>query len=181
MSSIKPIALYISLFCVLVCSCELEKQERDPENKLKKTISNKADTASKFPDIRGANHIGQSVALREIGSKYILLEFWASWCPPCRKANPGYVHVYHKYHKKGLDYFSISLDDKHEKWARAIEEDRLIWPNHICEYMGWESKWAAYYGVESIPNNVLYDQTGKIIAKELSPDQLDRILEGLLK
>jgi thiol-disulfide isomerase/thioredoxin len=135
---------------------------------------------SSLPEIFGKNHLDQQVDIRKIPAKYILLEFWASWCPPCRKFNPGLVKVYDKHHSNGFEILSVSLDDKHSKWAEAIEKDNLHWPYHICEFTGWESKFAAKYEVESIPTNILFDSTGKILARDLDPEGLDKALTNLL-
>lgn len=133
-----------------------------------------------LPNIVGINPLGDSVRIRDIKSKYILLEFWASWCPPCRQLNPALVKVYNKYKTNGFEIFSISLDDDDTKWKNAIAKDNLHWTYHICEFKGWQSYWAAKYKIEFIPNNILFDEKGNIVAKELEPSQLDKILVELL-
>lgn len=141
---------------------------------------NEAYWNEKLPNISGKNPQGDSFHIRSIESKLIMLEFWASWCPPCRKASPKLVALYNKYHSQGLEIVSISLDDKHSKWEKAIKDDGLIWPYHICEYQGWESKLALQYQIEEIPNNVVYNQEGKIVAKSIAPEDWDTVIGNLL-
>lgn len=179
-------SLVVSFLLLLSCRENTSKQEGSANNKVSSAITPTAipdqtvKLNSSLPEIFGKNHLGQQVDIRKIPAKYILLEFWASWCPPCRKFNPGLVKVYDKHHTNGFEILSISLDDKHSKWTEAIEKDNLHWPYHICEFTGWESKFAANYEVESIPTNILFDSTGKILARDLDPEALDKALTNLL-
>lgn len=132
-----------------------------------------------LPNIRGINHLGDSIDFQKTQADYILLEFWASWCPPCRKANPELVKVYNEFKGKGFEIFSISLDDKKSKWLDAIYKDKLMWRNHMSDFQGWDSPLALKYRIESIPNNILFDKNGKELAKELSPEQLREMLKTL--
>lgn len=135
----------------------------------------------RFVEIEGIGPNGDSVKFSNIQAKYVLVEFWASWCPPCRQFNPGLVALYNKYQSKGFEVLSISLDHKADKWQGAIAKDGLIWPYHISDLGGWDSHWAVKYGIESIPANFLVDPSGKVIANSLSHEQLDATLANLLK
>ncbi len=116
------------------------------------------------PDIAQKDLEGNVRKLSDLKGKVVLLDFWASWCGPCRKENPFVVAMYKKYNKKGFEVFSVSLDNAQERWAQAIQQDGLIWPNHVSDLKGWQSQPAADYGVRSIPFPVLLDKQGKIVA-----------------
>ena len=133
----------------------------------------KMEVGQKAPDLEYANPEGQIMKLSEINSKrVILLDFWASWCGPCRMANPGLVEFYKKYSakkfknaKKGFSIVSVSLDKDKQPWIDAIKKDNLIWPYHISDLGGWQSKPAAEYGVMFVPQCFLIDANGVIIGK----------------
>jgi thiol-disulfide isomerase/thioredoxin len=116
------------------------------------------------PDIAQKDLQGNVRKLSDLKGKVVLLDFWASWCGPCRKENPFVVAMYKKYNKKGFEVFSVSLDNAQDRWAQAIQQDGLIWPNHVSDLKGWQSQPAADYGVRSIPFPVLLDKQGKIVA-----------------
>jgi thiol-disulfide isomerase/thioredoxin len=98
--------------------------------------------------------------------KVVLLDFWASWCGPCRKENPNVVRVYNQYKDKGFTVFSVSLDRENGKdaWVQAIKQDGLIWDNHVSDLKFWKSEAGATYGIQSIPQTFLLDREGKIVA-----------------
>ena len=98
--------------------------------------------------------------------KVVLLDFWASWCGPCRRENPHVVDVYNKYNKKGFEVFSVSLDrpDGKENWKKAIKDDGLVWANHVSDLQFWNSAPAATYGVRAIPQTFLIGRDGKVVA-----------------
>lgn len=131
------------------------------------------------PDISLPGPDGKVRALSGLKGKVVLLDFWASWCGPCRKANPHVVEVYNKYKNKGFDVFSVSLDkqDGKEKWIAAIKKDGLVWDNHVSDLQFWNSAPAAVYGVRSIPKTFLVGRDGKIIA--INPR--DNLEQELLK
>lgn len=116
------------------------------------------------PEIKLPNISGQTKALSSLRGKVVLLDFWASWCGPCRKENPNVVSVYNRYASKGFDVFSVSLDENKSAWEAAIKKDGLIWNNHVSDLGGWKSAVVPTYEIESIPFPVLIDKEGKIVA-----------------
>jgi thiol-disulfide isomerase/thioredoxin len=131
------------------------------------------------PNIVIANPNGDTIQLKDLQGKYVLLDFWASWCQPCRMENPNVVKVYHKFKAKGFDIFSVSLDANADQWKKAILKDGLVWKNHGCDFGGWQSAAAQLYGVNSIPATFLLDKSGKVIAKNLRAGQLEEKLNQL--
>jgi len=116
------------------------------------------------PEITLPNLSGQTKALSALRGKVVLLDFWASWCGPCRKENPNVVSVYNRYASKGFDVFSVSLDENKSAWEAAIKKDGLVWNNHVSDLGGWKSAVVPTYEIESIPFPVLIDKEGKIVA-----------------
>ncbi len=106
-----------------------------------------------------------------IGSKLLLIDFWAAWCNPCRQSNPELVKVYNEFHKTGFDILGVSLDRKKEDWLKAIADDKLTWKN-VSDLQYWNNTAAKLYAVNSIPANFLLDETGTIIARNLAGEAL---------
>jgi peroxiredoxin len=132
------------------------------------------------PDFSLPDPDGTIVSLSDrLGKGYVLLDFWASWCGPCRRENPHIVKVYREYKDKGFDVFSVSLDKTAEAWKRGIEEDSLTW-THVSDILFWDSAPARQYGVRAIPANFLIDKDGIIVAKNLRGEELGKTLEELL-
>ena len=133
-----------------------------------------------MPDITLQDPDGQSRSLSDLRGKVVLVDFWASWCGPCRRENPNVVRAWNEYNKRGFEVFSISLDKDASKWKRAIEQDGLIWPYHISDLRGWNSVASAQYGISSIPHAILIDKDGTVVATHLRGNQLEAELEKLL-
>ena len=132
-----------------------------------------------YADFEQANALGKTVKLSDVKGKYILLDFWASWCGPCREENPNLVKTYTEYKDKGFAVLGVSLDDNKAHWLKAINDDKLAWEN-VCDLRGDKNKVALMYGINAIPNNFLIDDKGTIIAKNLRGKALDDKLKELL-
>jgi peroxiredoxin len=131
------------------------------------------------PDFASNNANGKSISLSSFKGKYVLLDFWASWCGPCRLENPNIVKAYHKFHNKGFDILGVSLDDTKENWLQAIKKDGLNW-TQVSDLKGWKDDVASLYGVKGIPMNYLIDKNGIIVGKGLRGEELDNKLAELL-
>lgn len=136
---------------------------------------------SKAPSFSAKTPEGEELALEDAMGKYTLIDFWASWCKPCRIENPHLVKAYKKYHGDGLNMLGVSLDKKNgrKRWIKAIEDDNLEWPQ-VSNLQFWNGPIAKQYNVRSIPANFLLDENGKIIAKDLRGATLEKKMEELL-
>ncbi len=132
------------------------------------------------PDLAFKNPDGELMKLSDLRGKVVLLDFWASWCGPCRMENPNVVKAFDEYKDKGFTVFSVSLDTDIDKWKAAIEADNLKWPNHVSDLKGWSSEAAALYQVNSIPATFLINQEGEIIGQNLRGGQLEQKLQEIL-
>jgi peroxiredoxin len=132
------------------------------------------------PDFELNNLNGKPVSLSSLRNKYVFVDFWASWCAPCRAENPAIVKTYKQFKGKDFEILGVSLDDNKQEWLRAIKKDKLTW-QHVSDLKGWESNVVPLYGLRGIPANFLVDTTGKIIARDLHGDQLQKKLEEVLK
>ncbi len=134
----------------------------------------------KAPDFVITNPEGKSINLYSLRGKVILLDFWASWCQPCRMANIEIVPLYQKFNPLGFEIFSVSMDSKKEHWINAIKSDKLSWPNHGSELKGFEhSKVAELYGVDVLPGTFLIDEEGVIIDKDFDDYDLEMKLQAI--
>ena len=132
------------------------------------------------PEIKLKSPDGKLIALSSLKGKVVLLDFWASWCRPCRVENPNVVKLYNKYKDRGFTIYSVSLDQNKDKWMAAITKDQLTWSNHVSELTGWKSSAGNKYGVSSIPKTFLIDANGKIIAYDLRGNDLEKKLSEIL-
>ncbi len=133
-----------------------------------------------MPDITLTDPEGQERSISDLRGKVVLVDFWASWCGPCRRENPNVVRAWKEYRDQGFEVFSISLDKDATKWDRAIKQDGLIWPYHVSDLRGWNSTAAERFGISSIPHAILIDRDGTVVATHLRGPQLETELERLL-
>ncbi|MCK5536465.1 MAG: AhpC/TSA family protein [Bacteroidales bacterium] len=160
--------------------------EKYPTNEFVKGLKNRVEKASTLaigslaPEIKLNNPKGKEIALSSLRGKYVLIDFWAAWCGPCRRESPNMVALYEKYHTKGFEIYSVSLDKTKEDWEKAIKDDNLSKWSHVSDLKYWQSVAAREYGVEGIPFTVLLDKEGKIIAKNLRGDALFEKMAELL-
>ncbi|NJK94492.1 MAG: AhpC/TSA family protein [Bacteroidales bacterium] len=145
---------------------------------LKNTLE-KVQPGNKFIDFELPDTTGVPVKLSSLNGKVILLDFWASWCPPCRAENPNLVRIYNTYSPKGFTIFSVSLDKNKETWLKGINDDKLTW-THVSDLAFWNSSAAKLYGVRAIPSNVLIDASGTIIARNLMGEELEKKVKDIL-
>ncbi len=131
------------------------------------------------PEFSAKSPNGTTISLKESLGKVTIIDFWASWCGPCRKENPNVVALYNQFHSKGLNIIGVSLDDDATKWKDAIAKDKLTW-NHVSNLKGFEDPIAIQYEIQQIPTTFILDSKGNIVAKDLRGDELKAKVEELL-
>ncbi|MDI9320242.1 MAG: TlpA disulfide reductase family protein [Phycisphaerales bacterium] len=151
--------------------------------------NSKIQVGQKAPDLSYSDPNGKTLVLSQINKgRIVLLDFWASWCGPCRRSNPALVKLYNEYKgksfkgaKNGFTIVSVSLDKTKEAWVQAIQADNLVWPYHMSDLMAWQSKAAEAYGVQFVPQAFLIDADGKILGKYMTSEEAIGDLNKLVK
>lgn len=128
------------------------------------------------PEIALNNPNGVELKLSSLKGKYVLIDFWASWCGPCRRESPNVVRLYNKYKDRGFTIYSVSLDDNMDAWKAAIKSDGLVWPNHVSDLLKWNSPLPQLYGFTGIPHTVLLNKEGNVIGVGLRGESLEQKL-----
>lgn len=180
MTSIKNLML-ISLLLPVFSFTALQPEKPGVSNAVSIRPADGPEVGKKAPDIELTDLNGQTIKLSSLKGKVVLIDFWASWCGPCRKENPYTVEIYNAYKDKGFTVFSVSIDQNKDKWIKAVEKDELIWPYHVIDPKGWYGKAATAYKVEAIPATFLIDKEGTIVATDLRGAELDQFLKKMFK
>lgn len=157
---------------------QLKIQEEQERERLE--IEKKTAIGAIAPELNFPNPNGDIITLESLRGNYVLIDFWASWCRPCRMENPNVVKLYNHYKEKGFTVYSVSLDNNKERWLGAIAQDNLSWPNHVSDLLQWKSEAVSIYGFRGIPFTVLLDKEGRIIEKNLRGPALEKKIKELL-
>jgi peroxiredoxin len=170
---------FFAMFRDQVDRIEQQEIQMKMQEEEMKRLSNLLPIGSEAPEIRQDKPEGGSFALSDLRGKIVLIDFWASWCRPCRMENPNVKRVYDRFNKKGFEILGVSLDRDHAAWVKAIQDDGLPW-KHVSDLGFWNNAAAQEYGVTGIPYTVLVDREGKILDKGLRGEQLEQKLAELL-
>lgn len=132
-----------------------------------------------LPEISLPNPMGTEIPVSSLKGKVVLVDFWASWCKPCRMNNPKLVGVYDKFKEQGFEIYAVSIDENKGAWIAAVTEDKMFWTN-VVDTRGWRSTVLSSFNVEAIPSNLLIDKKGMIRGYDVIPDDLDKMINNLL-
>lgn len=172
---------------LLITACSSKVKEEKAAVSVPTETTEVPEIGKVAPEIKCTSPTDEIIALSSLRGKIVLVNFWASWCPPCRAENAYLVAAYTQYRNKdfvdgsGFSIYSVSLDRNKDSWIKAIREDNLYWPSHVSDLMYWQSAPAELYQVQGIPSSFLLDGNGKIIATDLRGDALTAKLNSLLK
>ena len=173
------IATYIDLFEAV----ENGLKSKYADNQFVQYVSTKVKSTliagREAPEIAMKDPNGKIRRLSDLRGNIVMIDFWASWCRPCRMENPNVVKLYKRYHRKGFEIYSVSLDKQRDQWLQAISQDGLEWDNHVSDLNGWTSSGGASYGITSVPSTVLVDRQGRIIARNLRGAELENKLREI--
>ncbi len=156
----------------------LEDSQYTKDVKSRMEVLRNVQVGKEAPDFTMNDINGSPVTMSSLRGRYLLIDFWAAWCGPCRRENPNVVEAYKKYCEKGFDILGVSLDSDRDRWLKAIQDDHLVW-HHVSDLKYWGNEAAKLYGVNSIPANVLLDPNGIIIARNLREKALHEKLEEI--
>jgi peroxiredoxin len=160
-------------------SAELKASKAGKEFAERIDIAKKTSVGVVAPDFTQNDQNDKPVKLSDFRGKYVLVDFWASWCGPCRAENPNVVKTYNEFKDKNFTILGVSLDSKKENWLKAIEDDQLTW-SHVSDLKFWQNAVAVQYGVRAVPTNLLIDPTGKIVARDLRGEELSKKLKEFI-